>query len=385
MIKRAILHIGGEKTGSTTLQRFLTRNAALLKQAGFFYPCASNDICFEHDAHFPVAGALIDGEVEFVSAKRQPMLPSVLAHLAQSARAANGNLILSCEHFSSRITRLQQLQKLRDALPTDDIKIVFYAREPSELALASWSESIRNGSHHRFSADQILPQARFFNHLQTLDLWAEAFGRSNLIVREYDRTQMADGDIRRDFCEQLGVEITDPLLDDDRNISLDLQRLEVLRHLNEALPKFSECADGWRRAQCIRVLVTEFIPEGEPLGRLLSKHESNAIKARFSEVTQELNRRYFDGRLSRKWFPQDNPADPEPNSVTALQEAEVIQALVATITRMAERTSEDGTSHAVGGARAYRKRRLRNTRRKLKQALQVTKQRLLAPFEARGA
>lgn len=388
MIKRAVLHIGGEKTGSTTLQRFLTQNAVLLKQAGFYYPCAANDICFEHNAHFPVAAALIDGEVEFVSAKRQQMLPSVLAHLTQMCRTADGNLILSCEHFSSRLDHLWQLQKLRDALPTDDIKIVFYAREPSELALASWSTGIRSGGSRKFDADWIAPQVRYFNHVQTLDLWAEAFGKSNLIVREYDRTQLADGDIRRDFCKQLGVEIKDPLLDEDGNISLDLQRLEVLRHVNEALPQFDQFSDGWRRAQDMRRLIIECIPEGEPLGTLLSRHDSNVIKARFSEATRELDGRYFGGRLSRKWFPEDIPQAPPPNSIAALQDAEFIQALVATIMHMAERTHKYETSRAARISRsfdmAHRKRRLQSTARKLKQSLRVMKHRLSAPFGIRG-
>ncbi|MBS0252565.1 MAG: hypothetical protein JSR78_16035 [Proteobacteria bacterium] len=388
MIKRAFLHIGGEKTGSTTLQRFLTQNAPLLTQAGFYYPCAANDICFEYNAHFPVAASLIDREVEFVSAKRQKILPSVLTDLTRMSRAADGNLILSCEHFSSQLTQLWQLQKLRDALPTDDIKIFFYAREPSELALAAWSENIRNGWNLRFNAERIVPQLPYYNHIKMLDLWAEVFGQSNLIVREYDRTQLTGGDIRLDFCKQLGVEIKDPLLDQDGNISLDLQRLEVLRHINEALPRFDQSPEGWRRAQDIRRLVTECIPAGEPLSAALSKHDSNAIKARFSDVTRELNGRYFGGRLSRKWFPEELPEDDRPNSVAGLQDAEVIRALAASVTQMAERMHKYETSRAARISRsfdlAHRKRRLRSTGRKLKQSLQAMKQRLLAPFGTRA-
>lgn len=387
MIKRAILHIGGEKTGSTTLQRFLTRNTAVLKQAGFYYPCAANDVCFENDGHFPVAAALIDGDVEFISAKRQQMIPSVLDNLTRTARAADCNLVLSCEHFSSRLRQLSQLHKLRDALATDDIKIVFYAREPSDLALASWSTSILWGNNLKFDADRIVPQNGYFNHVQTLDLWAEVFGKGNVIVREYERTQLAGGDIRQDFCKQLGVEIKDLLFDADRNISLDLQRLEVLRHVNDTLQRFNQSRDGWRHAQDIRRLIAEYIPTGGPLSALLSKHDANAIKVRFSDVTRELNDRYFGGRLSHKWFPEDITQDDRPNSVAGLQDAEVIRALVATVTQMAERTRKYETSRAVRISHslniAHRKRRLRRTGENLKQTLQVMKRRLLVPFGSR--
>lgn len=388
MVKRAFLHIGGEKTGSTTLQRFLTQNAALLKHAGFYYPCSTKDVFFEHNGHFPVAASLTESDVEFVSAKRRQTLASVLRHLTQTCRASDGDLILSCEHFSSRLDRLWQLEKLRDALPTDDIKIVFYAREPSELALASWSTNVRSGSTCRFDADRIVPKQRFFNHVRVLDLWAKAFGKSNLIVREYDRAQLVGGDIRWDFCNLLGVKIDDPLIEDDGNISLDLQRLEVLRHINEVLPQFGECPEGWQRAQDIRRLVTECIPEGEPLSTLLSKRDSNAIKARFSDVTRELNARYFGGRLSHKWFPDDALQDDRSNRPAGLQEAEVISALVGTITSLAEKTQKYETSRAVRISRsfdiAHRKRRLQRTGRKLKQSLQLMKQRLFAPAATRG-
>lgn len=389
MVKRAFLHIGGEKTGSTTLQRFLTQNAVLLKQAGFYYPCSTKDVCFGNNAHFPIAASLVDGDVEFVSAKRHRSLPQVLTRLTRLARAADGNLILSCEHFSSRLDNHSQLWKLRDALPTDDIKIVFYAREPSELALASWSEGVRSGRNSKFNADAIVPRIRYFNHVQTLDLWAEVFGKNNLIVREYDRTRLAGGDIRLDFCEQLGINIRDPLLDEDGNISLDLQRLEVLRRINEVLPQFGECPEGWRSAQDIRRLVTECIPEGQPLSALLSKRDSNAIKARFSDVTRELNTRYFGGRLSHKWFPDDALQDDPSSRPAGLQDADVINALVGTITSLAEKTQQYENSRAVRISRsfdiAHRKRRLQRTGRKLKQSLQVMKQRLFAPATTRAS
>ncbi|WP_423414781.1 hypothetical protein RLW55_16400 [Hyphomicrobium sp. B1] len=382
MIKRAFLHIGGEKTGTTTLQNFLTRNAALLEKAGFYYPCGADEICFENNAHFPVAASVLTSAVEFVSVERYRTLSSVLPHLTQMCRIAEGTLILSCEHLSSRLDHLWQIRKLRDALPTDDIKIVFYAREPSELALASWSTGIRCGNNLRFDANRIVPQIRYFNHVQTLDLWAEVFGESNLIVREYGRTQLVGGDIRQDFCKQLGVEVTNPLLDDDRNISLDLQRLEVLRHINEGLPQFDQCADGWRRAQSIRREIIEFIPEGKPLVELLSRHDTNAIKARFSEVTRELNGRYFGGRLSRKWFSEDFPEEPIANSPATLQDAEVIRVLVDTITRIAEKMNQYETLIGVQRSRRISsrlKKRLRSLKQRLKYPLGAMKRRVLAP------
>ncbi|MFT3730939.1 MAG: hypothetical protein QM780_05845 [Hyphomicrobium sp.] len=379
MIRQAFVHIGGEKTGTTTLQAFLSRNAALLRKAGFYYPCEPGNICFENDAHFPVAASLIDREVEFVSRERQNVLSSVLAELTRRCSTTDGTLILSCEHLSSRLRDADQLRALREALPTDDIKIVFYAREPSELALASWSTGVQCGDRRKFTADGITPKDAYFNHLKTLDLWAGVFGSENMIVREYDRAQLTDRDIRRDFCEQLGIELDNPHLDGDYNQSLDLQRLEVLRHINGALPLFGESPDGWREAQNLRRLIAACIPEGESLGALLSGREAAEIKTRFSEANHEMNERYFGGRLSDKWFPSDVSAAEEA-AEDAVAGPDIMPALRDTIIRIAELTHRDDINEVVKAADPAkiqsRRRRFRGTKRKLKEMMRTIRQKL---------
>lgn len=336
MIKNAVLHIGGEKTGTTTLQRFMTRNAAALKRAGYYYPCERNNICFENFGHFPVAGCVIDGDaVEFVSEKRRRTFSSVLDVLTKRCNAANSALLLSCEHFSSRLTRREQLEALRNTLPVDDIKIVFYAREPSELALASWSTSVRSGGRREFAVDEVLPTNRYFAHVKVLDLWADVFGRESLIVREYDRSRLANGDIREDFCQLLGVKLEHSLFEEDQNRSLDLQRLEVLRHINCSLPLHFECESGWRKAQSIRQLIAECVPEGIPLEALMSKRDAATIKARFGEVNRELSERYFNGQLSRKWFEYD-AEDGNHADASRAENVDLASALRETIIRIAE-------------------------------------------------
>jgi hypothetical protein len=333
MSKRVFLHIGGEKTGTTTLQRFLTRNAFRLKRAGFHYPCHPNDVCFFGAGHFPIAACLIDEKVEFIDEKKQLTLSLVLGELAQRISAAKHNTILSCEHFSSRLSQKRQLATLRDALSTDDIKIVFYIREPSDLALAAWSTAVRYGARHAFSQDLVTPENRYYNHLKTLTLWSSVFGESNLIVREYNRSRLVGGDIRNDFCSLLGLEPADFRFEQDENRSFDLQRLEVLRHINCALPDFRRSDGEWRRAQAVRDLVSAYIPSGAPLQALISSQEKNLIKSRFREISKEINERYFGGLLSADWFP--DATRPEA-AVHHCSNGELGSVLRETIIRIAE-------------------------------------------------
>ena len=102
--------------------------------------------------------------------------------------AREQSIILSCEHFSSRLIHGRQLETLRDALSSDVIKVIYYIREPSDLALARLVYGRQLWWKFEFNADDITPENRYFNHLETLNLWGSVFGELNLIVREYDRT-----------------------------------------------------------------------------------------------------------------------------------------------------------------------------------------------------
>jgi hypothetical protein len=67
---RLVLHIGGEKTGTTALQDFLFRNSrAIHANEGILYP-AAGPLCF-NAAHFPVLTAFLPaGSLEFVPADK---------------------------------------------------------------------------------------------------------------------------------------------------------------------------------------------------------------------------------------------------------------------------------------------------------------------------
>src|SRR5690348_5466291 len=100
MSRRVYLHIGGEKTGSKSLQSVLTRNAKALEEQGFSYPSEPNCVFFDNIAHFPIAACLSDGPAEFVSEEKIRTLPRVLEELRRRIKTSEQTNILSCEHFS---------------------------------------------------------------------------------------------------------------------------------------------------------------------------------------------------------------------------------------------------------------------------------------------
>ena len=255
--------------------------------------------------------------------------------MAEAVSATKRPIILSCEHFSSRLIRTRQLETLHDALSADEIKVIYYIREPSDLALAAWSTRIFAGEKLKFSTDDVTPENRYFNHLETLNLWGSVFGEQNLIVREYNRASLAEGDIRKDFCALLGIQTAPMEFEEDQNQSLDAQRLQVLRYINCALSEFHESEVEWRRAQNIRQLISTHIPSGGQLTALMSDQQRTLIKSRFATVNSEISQRYFGGHLSRDWFP-DCTVHEAKADLRHHPDIDLLSALRETVIRVAD-------------------------------------------------
>jgi hypothetical protein len=135
----------------------------------------------------------------------------------------------------------------------------------------------------------------------------------------------------------LGIKLTRPRFHEEDNQSLDAQRIEVLRRINEILPTFEDGPISWEHAQDIRYIITPCIPEGAPLKALMSDADRATIKARFADVNRELSARYLGGQLSEKWFTTDRRQTPQTQT-GAPGDAELVRALSDTIVRLADIT-----------------------------------------------
>jgi hypothetical protein len=333
MGRRIILHIGGEKTGTTTLQKYLFRNAAILRQRSIHYFNDRSKPYVSGVAHFPLAACLISEEVDFIPDEKRVSLSRALSALEEDIRQLDGTIILSCEHFSSRLRSRDQLQRLRDALASEDVHVVCYAREQSELALSSWSTAVRYGCDQKFSLESVIPENPYYNYLHVAELWASVF--ENIHVREYRRDRLVNGDICADFFDLMGLDDRDLEACAPENEALDIERLEGLRFVNlgltcrtsptwqfaqvdasevkaaaELREQFGQREEGWNRSRDVRDLILrEMRSSGRSVQKLLGEAEREQIRERFAEANRELSRKYIYGGLSDAWFPRKNPND----------------------------------------------------------------------------
>ena len=240
--RELFLHIGMQKTGSTSIQHAGRANRDRLADVGLLYPRTPGDknhiklTLFAWDGgktnRLPLAAGVADPD-----AYRRFRSGFVEDLRAEIESAACPTVILSNEHLSSRLKLPAQLNRLATALRSiaRKITVVVYLRPQHELLVSSYSTKVKAGSIRQIRLPK--NQAFYYNYEWMLSLWADAFGERNLIVRVFDRSELVGGDVVKDFFATIDRPIpVDFDFSDVRNPSLDTKSLEFLRAFNTHLP-----------------------------------------------------------------------------------------------------------------------------------------------------
>ena len=82
--------------------------------------------------------------------------------------------------------------------------MVVYLRDPTRYCISWWQQDIQGGDAPHDIRFYLLNKRRSFTAL--LGRWCEAFGRSKVNVRLYDRDALPDGDVLTDFLRCTGLD-----------------------------------------------------------------------------------------------------------------------------------------------------------------------------------
>lgn len=224
MAKKAIVHIGRNKTGSTALQFDLSDKRHLLEGYGYTYP-------LEHFSHEYLVYELEPSLSATLSLQSKEDMASLSARLRVAFDESNQTVILSSEGFQNCAPLA-----LRQWLGNTETTIVVYLREQVANLASSYQQEVKQ---LLVTEDFETWAAKYtYNHLDYMDFldkWSEVFGRDNMIVRPYDRQQLHQQDITADFLSILGITDFAPFLQDrrpDANPSIAGALLEAKRRIN---------------------------------------------------------------------------------------------------------------------------------------------------------
>ena len=256
-----ILHIGCEKTGTTSIQRFLARARTALKSHGVLFPvvpaggaaepnhklltlCVRNTNVDDLRATVPdVDKKIADFELEFS---------------AEIIESGCNTVVLSNEHCSSRLVKVDEIRALKSLLEkfAETIEIIVYVRRQDKMVQSLYSTYIKSGGIEKFRFPENINDP-MLNYQLLLDRWSEVFGWRQILVRSYDDVMSDRGDVVRDFLLTAGLSQSvgsAQTSDDKPNRSLNKGTLEFLRLFNKYVPYLKDGVLNEKRADIVRRL-----------------------------------------------------------------------------------------------------------------------------------
>lgn len=292
------LHIGTEKTGTTTFQAFLNENRDELLNSGYLVPrsigvgnnralvsCAMGNSNFDdyHSAN------------QIFNLEQKKSHDKNIIELLKSEVAACSNVhtvIISSEHFHSRLVEIDEIETLYGILKElfTSIKVYVYLRPQIEVATSLYSTVLRAGSKLKFT-DFIQSNLRIDNRYYRYDIllneWGTVFGDENIYPRIFSRSSFVNGDLIDDFIQQLGLS--------------HIRQLKRVSNANESLNLMGQ---EFYRASNISHESTARKPyhllEGYFTGKgaMPSKELAESLQIAFEEYNQSLFSKWFDNNES---------------------------------------------------------------------------------------
>lgn len=295
MKKKLILHIGCEKTGTTSIQNSLFLNRKLLlKSEGILYPQSLGKRNHTKLAIYTCSDDKNLTRFLFPDLSldkfRQQVRQDFIQELANSDAE---RVIISNEWLHPRVRHPDEFNRLKSLLDevADKVEIVLYVRRQDKLAMSLYSTSLKAGNYKRFSfpsiSDGKLPY--YYDFLSIYRNWKSFFGAGNIQVRVFDRENLFKKDVVMDFLSQvLGVSVERIRFYQEDNHSVNMVGVHVMRKLNYLLHSLRKCMRP-RTARMIRHFVANKF-KGKP--RLATKSECDAFMEWFHDNNLELEREY---------------------------------------------------------------------------------------------
>ncbi len=316
------LHIGTHKTGTSSIQMALHTHREELLKAGVLYPALNNAY-----NHRDLAVLLQSPEG---MTKIQNWFEGILTRVNQQSIS---KVVISAEAlYFLRMSELvrnrdglrqsiiteenyrEKLNKLRALIPDFfDIKVVVYLRRQDSLVESAYYQLVKvSGVFSGTIGEVIEDLSVYMDYSFILNLWAEIFGKENILVRVYEKQQLPGGSVQ-DFLRVIDMptELSASILTSTDNYNTRLSRdiLDYKLILNRLLAE----EDPIRMEQLHYTMLEKLSEQPDFNHRntdLLTATEKRAIIAKFAEINSKIAQDFL-GRQDRSLFYEDLPKEEQ--------------------------------------------------------------------------
>ena len=206
-MKNLYIHIGTPKTGTTTIQKFLSSNREILLNKGIYYP----KFPFEWEDALGTDGNFgwwAHGGMDY----------KTKVGIINDLFIEHDNVLLSSEDIW--LEEPDKIKFLKELCPDKyNIKVIVYLRKQIEYLESQYREIIRVWQEKEdmgkiCSSNNPVVSAIMatLDYCSVLDNMESVIGKDNIIVRPYEKQQFVDENIVHDFLKCLGIEAYDDFI-----------------------------------------------------------------------------------------------------------------------------------------------------------------------------
>jgi len=252
-LRKTSLHIGTTKTGSSSIQSFLSQNRETLQSQKILYPHTLGEVSHT------VIPALIAGRY---ARTNQQALHGVASqsdylHFGENRRNSLAleteemsaeHVVISSEHMQSRCNtgkRFAALKRLlAPVLDAEEIEIVVFLRPQIDHIISLYSTYISHGGTRaidQFVVERLShPHRRYFDYQWLVQTWTNQFPRAKIIVRSFNAAKRLPQGVVTDFADVANIDTARCVFPHRINTSLDAGAIELLRLANCSAPSLTE-------------------------------------------------------------------------------------------------------------------------------------------------
>ncbi|ACK69981.1 hypothetical protein PCC7424_1541 [Gloeothece citriformis PCC 7424] len=327
------LHIGTPKTGTTSIQHFLTVKREELLEQGFLYPVSgtinhepgklmNHDKLYaaiQHKLNLPVSNRIYK-QAEW----RQSLETEWNRFHSEIESHSRENVVISAESFSG--LTIDGIKLIQENLSKYEVKIIVYIRKQDDLLQSLYNQLVKIGMYghdvHKFIIDK---KPSYIYYYDFIESWANLFGKDNIRVRVFEKQQFKKG-LLEDFMEAIDLKtynnysknislvndspttettklmmiLNDLLLNKNQNLTSLSTEYRIRRRLNRRVTKLSLNKNSLSN-KVFMGLLDIFIKDTQEV--VLTQQERIDILKEFEETNQKVAREYLgrqDGRLFYK-------------------------------------------------------------------------------------
>jgi len=326
MIDKAIFHIGCPKTGTSIIQSHLAQNRKVLRDKGVLYPItisSDKNLYKTFESHHLLAyswanwstfnrfntdwffervnqtGIKYSLHTLLLSAENTYWLPTQVVAREKPDR----------EKFWKE--KNDYVQRIFNDFKGYDTKIIIYLRRQDRWIESWYNQQIKNGNNLPSDMMEVVEHHDYLlDYEKLLEVWANSFGKENIIVRVYEKEQLENG-LLQDFLNVTNLGNADeyPVVKKPRfNAQLSRDAVEFLNVCNAL--SLSEEDNRWLKI-LVRKITNQFDQNIVFKNQsFLSPTQRVDVLNYYKEMNQRIAEKYLE-RDDKKLFYELWPNDAE--------------------------------------------------------------------------